>query len=145
MSPAIRPRNNEVISVCTRCQTKYTKICERNSINFYGIHTSILVYDIEIMFIDEESKGIYTSSDVYNNVVYEGNLREMSQEEMLKMFSEIILCFIDAEEVSMTQLDVPENKYKKYNYYKPHMFIVEVKNNDTIKKTRVYENITIKY
>lgn len=213
MFPAIRPRNNEVISVCTRCQTKYTKICERNSIsmnekykeycmefsneelkkymieylinnswnnklirflsedgdeieidssekvgaivfdgfdenlfiNFYGIHTSILVYDIEIMFIDEKSKGIYTSSDVYNNVVYEGNLREMSHEEMLKMFSEIILCFIDAEEVSMTQLDVPENKYKKYNYYKPHMFIVEVKNNDTIKKTRVYENITIKY
>lgn len=114
-------------------------------INFYGIHTSILVYDIEIMFIDEKSKGIYTLSDVYNNVVYEGNLREMSHEEMLKMFSEIILCFIDAEEVSMTQLDVPENKYKKYNYYKPHMFIVEVKNNDTIKKTRVYENITIKY
>lgn len=97
------------------------------------------------MFIDEKSKGIYTLSDVYNNVVYEGNLREMSHEEMLKMFSEIILCFIDAEEVSMTQLDVPENKYKKYNYYKPHMFIVEVKNNDTIKKTRVYENITIKY
>ena len=42
-------------------------------INFYGIHTSILVHDIEIMFIDEDSKGTYTSSDVYNNVVYEGS------------------------------------------------------------------------
>jgi len=55
-------------------------------INFYGIHTSIFVDDTEIMFIDENSKGTYTSSDVYNNVVYEGNLRDMSHEEMLKMF-----------------------------------------------------------
>ena len=65
-------------------------------INFYGIHTSIFAYNVEMMFIDEDSKGTYTSSDVYNNVVYEGNLREISHEEMLRMFSEIILCFIDA-------------------------------------------------
>ena len=85
-------------------------------INFYGIHTSIFAYNVEMMFIDEDSKGTYTSSDVYNNVVYEGNLREMSHEEMLRMFSEIILCFIDAETVTMSQSSVPENKYKKYNY-----------------------------
>ena len=97
-------------------------------INFYGIHTSIFAYNVEMMFIDEDSKGTYTSSDVYNNVVYEGNLREMSHEEMLRMFSEIILCFIDAETVTMTQSSVPENKYKKYNYYEPHEFLVEVKN-----------------
>ena len=114
-------------------------------INFYGIHTSILVCDIEIMFIDEGSKGTYTSSDVYNNIVYEGNLREMSHEEMLQMFSEIILCFLDVEEISMTQLNVPENKYKKYNYYEPHMYIVEVKNYNTIKRTKTFENIVIKY
>ncbi len=61
--------------------------CDENLfINFYGIHTSIFVYDMEIMFIDENSKGIYTSSDIYNSVVYEGDLREMSHEEMLKMF-----------------------------------------------------------
>lgn len=104
-------------------------------INFYDIHTSILVYDIEIMFIDEDSKGTYTSGDVYNNVVYEGKLRELSHEEMFKMFSEIILCFRDAEDVSMTQSDVQENKYKKYNYYEPHMFIVKVKNNNTLERT----------
>ena len=79
-------------------------------INFYGIHTSIFAYNVEMMFIDEDSKGTYTSSDVYNNVVYEGNLREMSHEEMLRMFSEIILCLIDAETVTMTQSSVPENK-----------------------------------
>lgn len=114
-------------------------------INFYGIHASIFVYDMEMMFIDENSKGTYTSSDVYNNVVYEGNLREMSHEEILRMFSEIILCFADAETVTMTRLSVPENKYKKYNYYEPHKFLVEVKNGHTIKKTSIFENITIKY
>ena len=114
-------------------------------INFYGIHTSICAYNVEMMFIDEDSKGTYTSSDVYNNVVYEGNLREMSHEEMLRMFSEIILCFIDAETVTMTQSSVPENKYKKYNYYEPHEFLVEVKNGHTIEKRNIYENITIQY
>ena len=114
-------------------------------INFYGIHTSIFAYNVEMMFIDEDYKGTYTSSDVYNNVVYEGNLREMSHEEMLRMFSEIILCFIDAETVTMTQSSVPENKYKKYNYYEPHEFLVEVKNGHTIEKRNIYENITIQY
>lgn len=51
----------------------------------------------------------------------------MSHEEMLKMFSDIILCFYDAEDISIFQLDVPENAYKKYNYYEPHRFIIEVK------------------
>ena len=114
-------------------------------INFYGIHTSIFVDDTEIMFIDENSKGIYTSGDVYNNVVYEGNLRDMSHEEMLKMFSDIILCFYDAEDISIFQLDVPENAYKKYNYYEPHRFIIEVKNSNEIQKESIYENITIKH
>ena len=35
-------------------------------INFYGVQTSIFSFDEEIMFIDEKSKGIYTSSDVDN-------------------------------------------------------------------------------
>lgn len=91
-------------------------------INFYGIHTSIFAYNVEMMFIDEDSKGTYTSSDVYNNVVYEGNLREMSHEEMLRMFSEIILCFIDAETVTMTQSSVPENKYKSIIIMNPMNF-----------------------
>lgn len=118
---------------------------ENIAIMFFGYQTSIFAYDIEIMFIDEDSKGTYTSSDVYNNVVYEGNMRAMSHQEMLHMFSDIVLCFLDAEQVSMTQLDDSDNKYKRYNYYRPHIFIVEVKNNHTIEKMSVYENITIKY
>lgn len=114
-------------------------------INFYGIHTSIFVHNEEIMFIDENSKGAYTSSDVYNNIVYEGNLREMSHEEMLKMFSEIILCFVDAKNISMTQLAVQGNKYKRYSDCEPHMYVISVNNKHITERTSIYENITIKY
>lgn len=115
-------------------------------INFNDISTSIFVQDVELMFIDEDSKGIYTLSDVYNNVVYEGNLREMSHEEMLRMFSEIILCFIDATSIHITQLDVPETSgYQRYNYYEPHLFIINVENNHADRQSRTFENITINY
>lgn len=115
-------------------------------INFYGIHTSIFVYDKEIMFIDENSKGVYTSSDVYNNVVYEGKLREMSHKQMLKMFSEIILCFFNAISVCVVQEKIPVEKiYKKYNYYDPYMFVINVKNNEEEKKVKVFENIIINF
>lgn len=112
-------------------------------INFYGVHTSIFAFDEEIMFIDEDSKGIYTASDVYGNAVYEGNLREMSHEKMLQMFSEIILCFADADAVSLTQLEVSENRYRKFNYYEPHMFTINVKSKHMAEEISVYKNITI--
>ena len=113
---------------------------------FLGVQTSIFCFDQEIMFIDEKSKGIYTLSDVYDNVVYEGNLREMTHEEMLRMFADIMLCLLDAVGVSVVQADVPEDKkYQRYNYYEPHMYLVNVENDHIIGKTKIYENITINY
>ena len=115
-------------------------------INFYDVHTSIFVHDVELMFIDEDSKGIYTLSDAYDNVVYEGILREMSHEEILQMLSEIILCFIGAVNVNIIQLDVPNgNEYRKFNYYDPHMFTINVENGHIDKKSKIFENITINY
>lgn len=118
-------------------------------INFYGVQTSIFSFNEEIMFIDEKSKGIYTSSDVEKNVVYEGSLREMTHEEMLQMFADIIICLIDATGIKVTQSDIPDQKkleeYKKSQYYDPHMFIVNVEKKRTIGENRIYENITINY
>lgn len=115
-------------------------------INFYGVHTSIFVHNVEFMFIDEDSKGIYTSSDVYDNVVYEGTLRNMNHEEILQMFAEIILCFIDAADVHIIQSNALEGKgYQKYNYYDPRMYIIEVENGHADRKSRIFENITINY
>lgn len=119
---------------------------ENIAITFWGYQTSIYAYEKEIMFIDEDSKGTYTLSDIYDNVVYEGKLREMSHEQMLDMFAEIILCFIDAKAVQVIQLDVPTEKgYKSYNYYDPHMFIIDVDNGHVDKQSKTFENITINY
>lgn len=115
-------------------------------IYFLGVQTSIFCFDQEIMFIDEKSKGIYTSTDVEYNVVYEGNLRRITHEEMLRMFADIILYFADATGVSVVQSDVLEDSnYKRYGYYEPHMYLVNVENNHIIRKTKIYENITINY
>lgn len=119
---------------------------ETIAIMFLGYQTSIYVYDEEIMFIDENSKGTYTISDVYENVVYEGRMREMSHAQMLSMFVKIISCFMDATSVHVTQLSVSETgEYQKYNYYKPHMFIINVENGHTDKQSQTFENITIYY
>ena len=63
---------------------------------FLGHQTSIFAYNQEIMFIDEASRGSYTISDVYGNVVYEGKMREMSHEQMLGMFVKLISCLFEA-------------------------------------------------
>lgn len=47
-----------------------TRIC----LLTFVIQTSIFCFDKEVMFIDEKSKGIYTLSDVDNNVMYEGKI-----------------------------------------------------------------------
>lgn len=119
---------------------------ENIAIMFLGFQTSIYIYDKELMFIDEKTKGTYTISDVYENVVYEGSMREMSHEQMLSMFIKIISCFIEATSVHVTQLDVPETSgYQMYNYYEPHMFIINVENGHVDKQSQTFENITIYY
>lgn len=115
-------------------------------INFMGIQTSIFIFDKEIMFIDEYSKNTYTSSDVQYNAVYEGELRDMTHIQMLNMFSDIILSFNDADGIEIIQLDISEiGKYRKYNYFEPHEFIINVKNNHLVKQTKCYQNIRINY
>ena len=119
---------------------------ENIAIMFLGYQTSIYVFDKEIMFIDEDSKGTYTISDVYENVVYEGRMREMSHEQMLGMFVKLISCLFEATSVHITQLEVPElSGYHVYNYYEPHMFIIDVENSHAEKHSQTFENITINY
>ena len=100
----------------------------------------------ELMFIDDDFKGTYTSSDVFDNVVYEGCMRGMSHRQMLDMFADIILCFIGATDVQVIQRDVPkESVYRRYNYYDPHTFIINVKNDCANRQSQVFANITINF
>lgn len=130
----------------TRIETIIFDEEENVFITFWGHKTSIFVYNMEIWFIDESCKGTYTSSDVYGNAVYAGSLREMSYKQMLEMFSEIVLCFVDASDAHLMQSDVhTEKAYKKYNYFDNHVFTIDVENVHEEKQIKVFENITIRY
>lgn len=115
-------------------------------ISFHGNQTSIFVKNQEIMFIDENTKGRYTTSDTFGNVVHEGTLRNLTHVEMLTLFAEIITCFIGAIEVDIIEKEVPcDTNYKEYNYYKPHSYEINVKSNNSEQKQKVIENIIINY
>ncbi|TVX94888.1 hypothetical protein [Cohnella terricola] len=114
-------------------------------ISFNGNHTSIFVKDEEIMFIDENTKGIYTTSDTFGNVVYEGELN-LSHVEILSLFADVISCFIGAEEVEIIEKEAPYDKEnKQYEYYKPHSYEIDVKNENLEKRIKSFDNITINY
>lgn len=115
-------------------------------ISFYGNQTSIFVKNQEIMFIDESTKGRYTTSDTFGNAVYERTLRNLTHIEILTLFAEFITCFIGAIEVEIIEKEVPcDTNYKEYNYYKPHSYEINVKNNNSERKQKVIENIIINY
>lgn len=113
---------------------------------FFGMQTLIFVQNTEIMLIDESAKGTYTSSDLYHNVVYEGELRNLTHLEIFEFLIDIIECFISDKENEVTELDVPSNKkYKKYNYYEPHCYVINVMGNEVKGRQKIFENITINY
>lgn len=115
-------------------------------ISFYGNQTSIFVKDQEIMFIDENTKGTYTTSDTFQNVVYEGTLRNLTHVEMLALFAEVITCFIGANEVEIIEKEVLSDKqYKQYRHHRPHNYEINVTNNNLERIKNVFENITINY
>lgn len=116
------------------------------AIRFLKSETSIYIFDEQIMLIDELTKGTYTSSDTDYNIVFEGNLICKTHSEILDFMANIIECFENATGVEMNEIEVPqENKYKRYNYYEPHHYILNVSNGNEIRQHKVFENITINY
>ncbi|WP_156829709.1 hypothetical protein [Paenibacillus ginsengihumi] len=114
--------------------------------SFNGNQTSIFVCDAEIMFIDEHSKGLFTTSDTFGNVVYEGNLRNLPHVEILSLLSDVISCFIGAEEVKIIEQEAPyDDENKQYKYYKPHIYEINVRNKNVDRNIKKFENITISY
>lgn len=115
-------------------------------ISFYGNQTSIFIKDKELMFIDESTKEGYTTSDTFRNIVYEGNLRTLSHMDILELFVQIISCFIGATTIKIIEKDIlDDGVYKKYSYYTPHLYEIEVNTSNSLNETKVFENIVIKY
>lgn len=110
-------------------------------VNFLGIETDIFVFDKEIMLIDESAKGTYTSSDVYHNAVYEGELRKLSHADILRLIMDMVKCFIGATDLDIIEEPVPKSKfYKSYNYYTPLSYTLNVKSK-SVKKQKKFSRI----
>ncbi|WP_431809778.1 hypothetical protein [Brevibacillus agri] len=107
-------------------------------ISFLGCQTSIFVKNEELMFIDENAKSNYTTSDTKYNVVYEGNLRTLTHKEILGLLVDVINCFIGASDIDIYEEAVESNfTYQKCNYR------IEVATDLVEKKTKIYHNICI--
>ena len=91
------------------------------------------------MFIDENVKNNYTTSDTMYNVVYEGNLRNLTHKEILGLIIEIISYFICANEIYVYKEELIDNSntYKKYSYR------IDVVSDFVERKEGIYNNIVI--
>lgn len=108
-------------------------------ISFLKSQTSIFIYNYEIMFIDDKEKEKYTISDVYENIVYEGILKNLSHEQILTMLCQLINLIYGSKNIEVLQEPLSEQSgsYPKYNY--------RLKVSNPLYKTGVYkfENIEI--
>lgn len=116
---------------------------EELCVNFYGDHVSIFINEIEIMFIDESSINTYTSSDIVDNVVYEGKIFNLSHQCFLGKLAEIILCFIDAENIDVEY--IRDNNLKDHKYFEAYRYIINVEKSTMEHGTYEYGNIRIIY
>lgn len=94
-------------------------------------------FNEEFMFIDDQSKENTTSSDTYENVVYEGTLRDKTHKEMLELFREFVVLLIGAKEIIVEKIFVSQEgwQYPKYKY------VVRITNDSGTKKEVRMENV----
>lgn len=115
-------------------------------ISFLGHQTSIFIQNHEIMFIDDSVKNNYTTSDTYGNIVYEGELWNLSKKEILNILSEVAKCFIGSVEIQMSEgNDTYSENNKIHPYYRAKTYEINIINNNSCKKTKIFENLTITY
>lgn len=134
---------------------KITFICfdgkrENFYIRFYDDSTSIFISDEErtsspkytfneeFMFLDDDIRQNYTSSDTSGNVVYGGTLKNRTHEELLMLFCEIIVLLNGARSISIEEQFVSQNgfEYPKYNYN------VKIYKESSLPQNIKYENIS---
>lgn len=122
-------------------------------ISFLDCQVSIFTKNQELMFIDDYYKPIYTLSDTYDNIVYEGELNSLSTPKILNMLAEVVECFIGAIEIQVIKQELVINNLTyildtssyKYKYYNPNLYLLYVKNNNLVNNKKIFGNITINY
>ncbi len=136
--------NGEVIQDFEKEDIEWISFDEKDcvAIRFLGFWTSIFFGDeLELMFIDDNDKGHFTSEDTDYNTVYEGKLDELTHNEICEMFSEILIILTKAESVTVEEQDTYECCDRVYRQYKPLNYIVRVKSKENNSYIKSYCNI----
>ncbi len=93
------------------------------------------------MFIDESRINTYTSSDIVDNVVYEGDIVGKSHQCFLEKLAEIILCFVDASNIAVEY--IKDNTLQDHKYFEAFRYNIIVEKNIGEHGTFEYGNIMI--
>ena len=106
-------------------------------IRLLGCETALFILNEEFMFIDDDVKEKYRSSDTFHNVVYEGSLNSKDHKEILDLIRDIVIILIGAQRIHVKQTVVSEEgiSYPKCEY------AIDVFNNSEIKRRTKIENI----
>ena len=90
-----------------------------------------------ILFIKDESRKLFTSSDTWGNIVYNGGLSHMSTQEVLTMLLEILVVFYGATDAAVKKI---ENN-REYEYFPECEYIITITNPLCSKGNLAIENI----
>ena len=97
----------------------------------------MFVLNEEFMFLDDNVKERISSSDTYANAVYEGTLRDKSQQEILTLIYELYTIVKDA-----TELKIEETVVKQVGFQYPQCdYVVHIKKDSDEKAIIQFENI----
>lgn len=91
---------------------------EDYNIAFYGYRTSLYFFNEEFVFFDDSIRDRQRYAEAFNNVVYEGSLRDKTHKYTLSMFVEIykILLDVDKVEIEFEPTGESHTHYEIYNY-----------------------------
>ena len=70
---------------------------------FYDHLIAIFILNEEIMFFDDKVKEYQSGSETYQNVVYEGTLRDKSHEEILNLIYDVIMIVKGAKKIQIEE------------------------------------------
>ena len=133
---------NRQITCNSRCNFEYIEIGQGEQelcIHFYNNSTSIFIFDEEFTFIDDNSKQYYTISDVFDCIVYEGNLRELSHKQLLNVFYKLIKVLNGTTSIKVSKKIIS----KQYEYYPRYNYNIKIVNNLHQNGIYQFDNIVI--
>lgn len=80
-------------------------------ISFCQCEVSIFFNEEEIMFIDNNEKKYYTIEDTFGNIVYEGNLNNLSHRQILTFFVSIIKFIYGSEKITVKKKPLSDHGF----------------------------------